>query len=481
MTRQTSIDSYNEMKASGVLGERQREVYNALCRYAPATGAELHRIAGFTRTNRYDVRARLSELRDAGMACEVGKRKCNVTGRRVIEWGVMPKIKKKRKPRKSKPRADVLYPPKWNMYHGDCIEKMKQIPDGSVHCVVTSPPYWALRDYDVEGQHGLEKDLETWLDKMVEVFNEVWRILRDDGTLWINIGDNYIDGELVGQPWELAFALKADGWILRSDCIWSKANPTPEPGGRKRPTLAHEYIFQFVKTKDYFYDEEAIKEPSKTKPGVAPKVTRSRGKPNSKVYVQAAGVVPVLRAKRTVWHIPSGGAGEEGHFAAFPEALPEVCIKASTSEHGCCVVCGAQYTRVMELTEHGKEVLGKGWHDHDHSNVRLHRGQESGVPALKTPLRRQVGWEVSCGHGGFERAPANVMDLYAGSGTVGLVALRLGRSFVGIELNEDWYNLARKKMLRGQSQGGRVTDEDLQTRQELGLMTDLEASLFNDG
>jgi site-specific DNA-methyltransferase (adenine-specific) len=430
----------------------QRERVFEVIKYAQhgLTDEEIQTVTGYAANSQ---RPRRVELVEAGRVLDSGIRRKTRSGRKAVVWASNKMKKKKPVKKKRKPKKAKLTEPRWNMYQGDCLDKMRDIPDASVHCVVTSPPYWALRDYDVEGQHGLEQDLETWLDKMVEVFNEVWRVLRDDGTLWINIGDNYIDGDLQGQPWELALALKADGWILRSDCVWNKPNPTPEPGGRRRPTLAHEYIFQFTKTKDYFYDEEAIKEQGKS---------------------------PVPRAKRTVWEIPAGGAGEEGHFAAFPEELPEVCIKASTSEHGCCVVCGAQYKRKMELTEHGKKVLGKGWHDHDHSEVRLHRGQESGVPALKTALRKQVGWEPSCEHTGFERTPATVLDPYAGSGTSGLVALRLGRSFVGIELNPKWYDLARKKMLRGQSQGGRVTDEDLQTRAELGLMTGLEETLFND-
>ena len=385
---------------------------------------------------------------------------------------------KKKKKRKKKVRTLKA---KGVMYQGSCLKIMREIPSESVHCVVTSPPYWGLRDYDVKGQHGIEPSLEQWLDKMEKVFRQVRRILRPDGTCWVNIGDNYVKGELTGQPWELAFRMKSDGWILRSDCIWAKPNPTPEPGTRRRPTLAHEYIFQFVKTKDYYYDGEAIKEPQTGN-------AHPRGSKLSPPF-EAAGIghegfaakTPYQgdlggRGKRTIWTITSGGAGDEGHFAAFPDELPEICIKASTSERGCCIVCGAPMERVMELTELGKKILGKSWHDHKDDMIR---GQRKTPPAVSGPLRKTVGWKRTCDHDGFEAAPCNVFDPYAGRGTTGVVALRLGRNFTGIELKPEWYDLARKNLTEGASQAGVVTDEDLQTRSELGLMSDLERALFD--
>jgi DNA modification methylase len=170
---------------------------------------------------------------------------------------------------------------------------MRKMPAESVHCCVTSPPYWGLRDYGVTGQMGLEETPEEWVSKMVDVFQEVRRALRDDGTMWINVGDSYnspnthsgdsnkvnwgikrvleakanIAGttktlkpkDLVGQPWRLAFALQADGWYLRSDIIWSKPNPMPE-SVKDRPTKAHEYLFLLSKNERYYYDSEAIRE-----------------------------------------------------------------------------------------------------------------------------------------------------------------------------------------------------------------------------
>ena len=182
---------------------------------------------------------------------------------------------------------------------GDCLQKLKQLPSNSVHCCVTSPPYYGLRDYGVDGQIGLEQTPEDYVNELVRVFREVKRVLRDDSTLWLNLGDSYVGGakkgehegvkqktskgatwgdndklatlkahitglknkDLIGIPWRVAFALQADGWYLRQDIIWSKNNPMPE-SVTDRCTKSHEYIFLLTKSKKYFYDSEAIKEPS---------------------------------------------------------------------------------------------------------------------------------------------------------------------------------------------------------------------------
>lgn len=185
----------------------------------------------------------------------------------------------------------------WTLYQGDVLDKLKQLESESINCCVTSPPYWNLRDYGVEGQLGLEPTPEEYVVKMVEVFREVKRVLKKDGTLWLNLGDSYcstapgtmgdnihIQGtleatkrarkimrpntpnrlkpkDLVGIPWRVAFALQAEGWYLRSDIIWHKPNPMPE-SVTDRPTKAHEYIFLLSKSERYYYDAESIKEPS---------------------------------------------------------------------------------------------------------------------------------------------------------------------------------------------------------------------------
>jgi DNA modification methylase len=261
---------------------------------------------------------------------------------------------------------------------GDCIEVMGGLEAGSVHCCVTSPPYWGLRDYGVDGQIGLEETPEEYVEKMVEVFREVKRVLRDDGTLWLNLGDSYngqspnrtgdngySDGrsnrdkrfsvggvaglkpkDLVGIPWRVAFALQADGWYLRSDIIWHKPNPMPE-GVTDRPTKAHEYIFLLSKKERYYYDAEAIREEcrtgvtltgydyeqqkAKTAGWTGPDRTgRMARKPGS----GANGFNnPAGRNKRSVWTVATKPYAE-AHFATFPPKLIQPCIKAGCPKGG---------------------------------------------------------------------------------------------------------------------------------------------------
>lgn len=278
----------------------------------------------------------------------------------------------------------------------------------SVHCVVTSPPYWGLRDYGIAGQLGLEATPEEYVATLVTVFREVRRVLRDDGTVWLNLGDSYAANrsyqvrdnkhvdvgntmassvppglkpkDLIGIPWRVAFALQADGWWLRSDIIWAKPNPMPE-SVTDRPTKAHEYIFLLSKSERYYYDAEAVKEPA-----TSPLNSRLPAPRGSEPYAVASGVgrTPQLftrkndgsRNRRTVWTLatqPYKGA----HFATFPEKLIEPCVKA-----GCPV-------------------------------------------------------------GGF------VLDPFVGSGTTLAVAQALGRHGVGLELKWDYLKLAQERVARG--------------------------------
>jgi len=268
----------------------------------------------------------------------------------------------------------------YRIIFGDALEQLKQLPSESVHCVITSPPYWGLRDYGVEGQIGLEPSLEEYIDKLVRVFREVRRVLRKDGTLWLNMGDCYQGKQLVGQPWRLAFALQADGWYLRSDIIWAKPNPMPE-SVKDRPTKSHEYIFLLAKSAKYYYDADAIREPSIAKESI--EGFRGR-KPQLILSLDAAhaqtrgfhniprGKTYIMRNKRDVWFVatcPYPGA----HFATFPPKLIEPCILAG------CPIGGT------------------------------------------------------------------VLDPFAGSGTTLAVAIRLGRNAIGIELNEGYGKLIEKR------------------------------------
>ena len=293
------------------------------------------------------------------------------------------------------------------IHHGDCLTVLRErFADESVQCCVTSPPYWGLRDYGVEGQLGLEATPELYVAKMVEVFREVKRVLKDNGTLWLNLGDSYATGttagrqlgtldfgqgtmearkvnrigtplglktkDLVGIPWRVAFALQADGWYLRSDIIWAKPNPMPE-SVTDRPTKAHEYMFLLSKSERYFYDHEAIQEAGTMKP--QNRFTDGKG-PKADGYAahrQPTGMTSCeFRNKRTVWTVATSPY-TEAHFATFPPKLIEPCILAG------------------------------------------------------------------CPSGGL------VLDPFAGSGTTIQVAQQLGRQGVGIELNPAYVALAETR------------------------------------
>jgi DNA modification methylase len=351
---------------------------------------------------------------------------------------------------------------------GDCRERLRELPDASVHCCVTSPPYFGLRDYGVEGQMGLEPTPDEFVAGMVEVFREVRRVLRDDGTLWLNIGDSYAGSwgaqgrggapsdsstlkgnghsgggpkvkslskvqiaahpqkasntgsirqkglkpkDLIGIPWMLAFALRADGWYLRQDIIWSKPNPMPE-SVKDRCTKAHEYLFLLSKGPRYYFDQAAIAEPlapasiarlaqdvesqdgSERVPGKTNGAMKAvRGRPGGRKPEQFDSLVSgkgrsgvgeglAARNKRSVWEVTTQPFGE-AHFATFPPQLIEPCILAG------------------------------------------------------------------CPKGGV------VLDPFGGAGTTGLVADRLQRDAILIELNPEYAEIARKRL---QGDGGMFSE-----------------------
>lgn len=249
--------------------------------------------------------------------------------------------------------------------NADVLDGLKSLGDQSVQCCVTSPPYFGLRDYGVEGQIGLEPTPEAFVARLVEVFREVRRVLRKDGTCWMNLGDSYAattkgssgKGEkqitnagtlladrswsipaglkpkdLIGIPWRVAFALQADGWYLRSDIIWHKPNPMPE-SVTDRPTKSHEYLFLLTKSERYYYDHDAIQEATAWQVADAKKVSGAYSVGSGRNYGgqhRSGGFVTgETRNKRTVWTIATAPFSE-AHFATFPPELPEICIKAGT-------------------------------------------------------------------------------------------------------------------------------------------------------
>jgi DNA modification methylase len=242
---------------------------------------------------------------------------------------------------------------------GDVREVLKTLDDKSVQCVVTSPPYWGLRDYGVDDQLGLEATPEEFVENMVDVFREVKRVLRNDGTLWLNLGDTFFNKNLLGMPWRVALALQADGWYLRSDIIWNKPNPMPESVA-DRPTKSHEYIFLLTKSAKYYYDAEAIKENGEYPAGT--KAAKGSAKRYSTDLVNSRPpeykVYDGLRNKRSVWRIttkPYKGA----HFATFPEELPETCIKAGTQKGDVVLdIFAGSGTTLRVASKLGRKVIG---------------------------------------------------------------------------------------------------------------------------
>lgn len=292
---------------------------------------------------------------------------------------------------------------------GDVRTALSEVPDKSVQTCVTSPPYWGLRDYGNDGQIGLEQSPEDYVTELVAVFREVKRVLKDDGTLWLNLGDSYSgsgkgpagnlgktnnerdmedthsaivpDGlkpkDLVGIPWRVAFALQADGWYLRQDIIWAKPNPMPE-SVTDRCTKSHEYVFLLSKSRQYFYDNEAIKEPVVSDNGSSQIRFGGNkyGDSSDPKHATKSGNVwepSATRNKRDVWTISTQGYSG-AHFAVMPEALVEPCVLAGS------------------------------------------RGGDT------------------------------VLDPFMGSGTVGLVSLRYGREFIGVELNPEYAAIAKERM-----------------------------------
>lgn len=283
--------------------------------------------------------------------------------------------------------------------NGDVMDMLRTIPDGYFNTCVTSPPYFGLRDYGIDGQIGLEQTPEDFVGRLVDVFREVRRTLRDDGTLWLNLGDSYYnyrpgkgqalakqsvsntkqdlpdvcarrgnklsglkEKDLIGIPWRVAFALQADGWYLRQDIIWHKPNPMPE-SVQDRCTKAHEYIFLLSKSPKYYFDYEAIKEPSVDPESHKGMRKRSADKRENDPYFatkvgnSAEGKIYSKRNKRSVWRVttkPFKGA----HFATFPKDLIEPCILAGAPEGGIVLdPFGGSGTTGLVSSNHGRNAV----------------------------------------------------------------------------------------------------------------------------
>ena len=437
------------------------------------------------------------------------------------------------------------------LYHGDAAEVLSQLPAGSVQTCVTSPPYWGLRDYGtgewaggsaecdhaaplgdggtggggdkgfrhgsqythqrvtggecgrcgarrVDAQLGLEATPDEYVTRLVAVFREVWRVLRDDGTLWLNLGDSYAGGgtlgrndggrpatlvprgkggamipsgysapqtgstfdksaaglkpkDLVGIPWRVAFALQADGWYLRSDIIWAKPNPMPE-SVTDRPTKAHEYVFLLAKQPRYYWDADAVREAATDGPwnsrkkfaGVEhtddPKLRYASGRSHHPDEAQTG------RNARSVWQIATQPT-PEAHFATFPEELARRCIQAGTSEAGGCSACGVPWQRIVASTPYAPPTAANGERFVDASRQDKNRKLDGKSAAWREAAasRQTTGWVASCACDA-PVVPQRVLDPFAGSGTTALVARHHGRRSIGVDLSEEYLGIAARRL-----------------------------------
>jgi DNA modification methylase len=500
--------------------------------------------------------------------------------------------------------------------HGDCRDVLKTLPDGSVHTVVTSPPYYGLRDYGtgrwsggdagcnhvvgeirtglglaklgeryaggghkasepkpmtakgecpkcgavrVDSQIGLEATPDAYIAELVAVFREVWRVLRDDGTFWLNIGDSYNayngnrgaskslsasindaipilpkgaglteptlkNKDILMIPARLAIALQADGWYLRSDIIWNKPNPMPE-SCTDRPTSSHEHIFLLAKSgdttfwthrdkpgtrnrpepdyrwvsrlgdeaerstppdhwpapgakrdwsrinlwkaHDYFWDAEAVREACESGPSDIRKMTESLPRIGGKhktlddLLSKASAATNIGRKRsvgdpsgrnlRNVWTIATAPY-RESHFATFPPSLVERCVKAGTSEKGCCPSCGAPWVRVTERIDQGYDGSRYG-----ERAVAASGGAKTGGTCMSTlgssngkltGKTATIGWHPTCDCPSVDPVPCTVLDPFSGSGTTALVADRLGRDAIGIDLSDAYGDMAKDRLVK---------------------------------
>jgi len=383
---------------------------------------------------------------------------------------------------------------------GNAPDVLADLEPASIHACVTSPPYYRLREYGDQAEWpeityapmpgiptltvpaqrcelGLEHELSSYVGHLVHVFRAVRRVLRPDGTLWLNLGDGWasagkrgdprsgFNGEvpvmriptgvkrkdLIGVPWRVAFALQADGWWLRSEIVWNKPNALPDPT-KDRVTRSHETVFHLAVNQNYFHDSHAIREAHSMRMQRRPSGHKRRRTGSLILEHTWSGTVrdelgvdghPLGRNARSVWSI-STTPFEGAHFAVMPRALAERCVLASTSARGVCTSCGTPMAHVIDR---------RTWDQEGHElEVR------SSIHVESIGEEHIVGWERGCTCEVDALSPATVLDPFCGAATTGVVALSHGRTFVGIEISEEYALLSRERIAQEASQGILFTD-----------------------
>lgn len=449
------------------------------------------------------------------------------------------------------------------IHQGNSVDVLQELPESSVHVAMTSPPYYGLRDYGVDGQIGLEDSLDDYIQSIVDVADELRRVLRDDGSWWLNLGDTFAgswdaqgyEGECLDNteatpekhparnasiqrkskmlvPHRIAIALQEAGWVVRADCVWAKPNPMPHPV-KDRFTETKEYVFHLTPAPDYWFDLEPVREPHKERS--IQRATRSDYR--STIQAHGGDIYPDRQNGShphnfdTPLHPNGKNPGDvfdvpvrpfpDAHFAVYPPELCETPIKASCPPK-VCAECGTPYERVIQETplwdrdpddverrqaqitlerfqksdltvEHLEAARAVGFGDGDHGDAsqgsldRVNERQRELANEAKEVLggyfrefvaahaRDPTGWEQSCDCETDETEPGVVLDPFAGAGTTCLVAKRLGRRFVGIDLNPEYVAMAQKRVGIDVDEPERLLEEG-----QTALPTETDGGFVND-
>lgn len=359
----------------------------------------------------------------------------------------------------------------YDLLLGNNLELLGQLEPKSVHTAITSPPYFpSIRDYGAKptlwfdgwiGCLGNETDPQKYCEHLVDIFRSLKRALRDDGTLWVNIGDSFAKNnkfrefgikqkDIFGIPWMFAFAMRTDGWYLRNDHIWNKPDCMPD-SAQDRFVRSHEYLFQFAKTDKYYFDHQAVREPASD---VSLKRIAQKNFANQKGGEKDYGKTGVNKSrsarkaienfarnpgrnKRTVWNIPTARL-KENHFAAFPTKLPEICLLASTSAKGCCTSCGSPWIRVVDKERIATRPALENKND---DSAKANRDPQRHITIMNT-----AGWKPSCDCNIEDVQPCTVLDPFNGAGSTGVAAVAAGRRYIGIELVPEYVDISKRRI-----------------------------------